>query len=231
MPEPLTLEPYSLDLTTGLPRMAAAPTTPRQQLRYARILKTAAGFAQRQFDTLSLSDVAARADVPLGTLYRYFPSTAHLMLAVYRQQLRELRDGLRQREAKQRGNSQRGNSQRDNSQRGNSQAGSKGNALSGLMMEIFHLRVMQPGVEHCLIRPAGKDADTAQLLKEIDVLSEEVVGFLSKDGGKESTKDSTRARILLHLVSGLVQAVRCRRLSLFEAEQDLKKACSLLAGD
>ena len=202
MPASNSLEPYSLDLTTGLPRMAAAPTTPRQQLRYARILKTAEGFAQRQFDTLSLSDVAARADIPLGTLYRYFPSPAHLMLAVYRQQLRELRDGVRLREG-------------------------KGHALAGLMMEIFHLRVMQPGVEHCLIRPAGKDDDTAQLLREIDALSEEVVGSLSRDPGK----DAVRARILLHLVSGLVQAVRCRRLSLFEAEKDLKKACTLLTGE
>ncbi|MFJ5957832.1 TetR/AcrR family transcriptional regulator [Paenarthrobacter sp. NPDC092416] len=198
MSEPNSLEPYSLDLTTGLPRMVAAPTTPRQLLRYARILKTAAGFAQRQFDTLSLSDVAARADVPLGTLYRYFPSTAHLMLAVYRQQLRELKDGIKQRQE-------------------------RGHALSGLVMEIFHLRVMQPGVEHCLIRPAGKDSDTAQLLREIDALSGEVVGALSGDAAK--------ARILLHLVSGLVQAVRCRRLSLFEAEKDLKKACSLLGGE
>ncbi|BCW64877.1 TetR/AcrR family transcriptional regulator [Paenarthrobacter sp. MSM-2-10-13] len=202
MPATNSLEPYSLDLTTGLPRMAAAPTTPRQQLRYARILKTAEGFAQRQFDTLSLSDVAARADIPLGTLYRYFPSTAHLMLAVYRQQLRELRDGVGLREG-------------------------KGHALAGLMMEIFHLRVMQPGIEHCLIRPAGKDDDTAQLLREIDALSEEVVGSLSKDQGK----DTVKARILLHLVSGLVQAVRCRRLSLFEAEKDLKKACTLLSGE
>ena len=202
MPVTNSLEPYSLDLTTGLPRMAAAPTTPRQQLRYARILRTAAGFAQRQFDTLSLSDIAARADVPLGTLYRYFPSTAHLMLAVYRQQLRELREGVHQREG-------------------------KGHALAGLMMEIFHLRVMQPGVEHCLIRPAGKDDDTAQLLREIDALSEEVVGSLSKDSGK----DTVKARILLHLVSGLVQAVRCRRLSLFEAEKDLKRACSLMTGE
>jgi AcrR family transcriptional regulator len=186
--------------------MAAAPTTPRQLLRYARILRTAAGFAQRQFDTLSLSDVAARADVPLGTLYRYFPSTAHLMLAVYRQQLRELRDGVRQRQ-------------------GNS------HALAGLMMEIFHLRVMQPGVEHCLIRPAGKDSDTAQLLREIDALSEEVVNSLSKDPGNDPGNDPVKARILVHLVSGLVQAVRCRRLSLFEAEKDLKKACSLVAGE
>jgi len=33
---------------------------------------------------------------------------------------------------------------------------------------------------------------------------------------------------LLLTVTGLVQSVRCRRLSLFEAEEDLKKACFLL---
>lgn len=199
MSEPYSLEPYSLDLAAGLPHMAAAPTTPRQQLRYARILKTAAGFAQRRFDTLSLSDVATRADVPLGTLYRYFPSTAHLMLAVYRQQLRELRDGAR-----------------PGPSRG------RQHVLTSLVMEIFHLRVMQPGVEYCLVRPStSKDGDTAALLREIDGLAEEVVTAAADDAGK--------ARILLHMVSGLVQAVRCRRLSLFEAEKDLKRACSLLA--
>ncbi|MFK4640912.1 macrodomain Ter protein organizer (MatP/YcbG family) [Paenarthrobacter histidinolovorans] len=53
------------------------------------------------------------------------------------------------------------------------------------------------------------------------------MGSLSKDAGK----DAVKARILLHLVSGLVQAVRCRRLSLFEAEKDLKRACSLMTGE
>ena len=40
--------------------------------------------------------------------------------------------------------------------------------------------------------------------------------------------DAAVSRVLLLTVTGLVQAVRCRRLSLFEAEEDLKKACSLL---
>jgi hypothetical protein len=35
--------------------------------------------------------------------------------------------------------------------------------------------------------------------------------------------------VLLLTVTGLVQSVRNRRLSLFEAEEDLKKACTLLA--
>jgi AcrR family transcriptional regulator len=37
-----------------------------------------------------LSEVAAKADVPLGTLYRYFPSAAQLAPALYRKQLTEL---------------------------------------------------------------------------------------------------------------------------------------------
>jgi hypothetical protein len=35
--------------------------------------------------------------------------------------------------------------------------------------------------------------------------------------------------VLLLAVTGLVQSVRNRRLSLFEAEEDLKKACARLS--
>lgn len=208
MPEENYLEPYSLDLAAGLPRMAAAPTTPRQQLRYARILKAAAGFAQRQFDTVSLSDVALRAHVPLGTLYRYFPSPAHLMLAVYRQQLREL--GRGHAKAARLGREVPGG-----------QPQRSRHELTGLLMEIFHLRVMQPAVEHCLTRRSDSwDGDIPELLREIDSLAEALVVSVNND--------AVRARVLLHAVSGLVQLVGCRRISLFDAEKDLKNACNLL---
>ena len=70
--------------------MAPPPTLPRQRLRYTRILDVAAGFARKGLDSVVLSEVAAKADVPLGTLYRYFPSATQLMLALYRKQLTEL---------------------------------------------------------------------------------------------------------------------------------------------
>ena len=41
--------------------------------------------------------------------------------------------------------------------------------------------------------------------------------------------DAVGARVLLLTVTGLVQSVRNRRLSLFEAEEDLKKACGRLS--
>jgi hypothetical protein len=63
--------------------------------------------------------------------------------------------------------------------------------------------------------------DTTELLQEIDDLSERAVAIASDD--------AVAARVLLLTVTGLVQSVRNRRLSLFEAEEDLKKACTLLA--
>ena len=177
--------------------MAPPPTLPRQRLRYVRILDVAAGFARKGLDSVVLSEVAAKADVPLGTLYRYFPSSTQLVLALYRKQLGELLAG--------------------SSAEGKVAA----QALAGVVMEIFHMRLMQPAVEQCLNRAVYvKDTDTTLLLREIDVTAEKAV--------TAACGDAAVARVLLLTVTGLVQAVRCRRLSLFEAEEDLKKACSLL---
>jgi AcrR family transcriptional regulator len=187
-----------LEFKPDLPPMAAPPSLPRQQRRYGRILEVAAAFARKGLKSITLSEVAAKADVPLGTLYRYFPSATHLMLALYRQQLSELKVG---------------------SWPGGGTV--RIHALSGVVMEIFHMRVMQPAVEQCLNQGVYlKDRDTTVLLRDIDTLAERAVTAASGD--------AAISRVLLLTVTGLVQSVRCRRLSLFEAEEDLKKACSLL---
>ncbi|MFJ6078923.1 TetR/AcrR family transcriptional regulator [Pseudarthrobacter sp. NPDC092419] len=181
------------------PPMAARPSAPRQQLRYSRILGVAGSFARKGLCDVELTEVAARADVPLGTMYRYFPTRTHLMLALYRHQLEELEaEGLV------------------------ITPRFRGRGLTGLLMEIFHMRVMQPAVEQCLSRGVYlPNHDATALLREIDELSERIVG--------EASADRTAARMLLLVVTGLVQSVRNRRLSLFEAEEDLKKACSHLS--
>ncbi|QDW31138.1 TetR/AcrR family transcriptional regulator [Arthrobacter sp. KBS0702] len=187
------------EFPSDLPPMAPPPTLPRQRRRYARILEVAAGFARKGLDSVVLSEVAAKADVPLGTLYRYFPSSTQLMLALYRKQLGELHLG-------------------------EWPSGTRVpvHALVGVVMEIFHMRLMQPAVEQCLNRAVyAKDTDTTRLLRDIDATAEKAVTVLSGDPAV--------SRVLLLTVTGLVQSVRCRRLSLFEAEEDLKKACSLLS--
>jgi len=163
------------------------------------MLEAAASFARKGLDSVDLSDIAAKADVPLGTVYRYFPSSTHLVLALYRHQLEEL-------EAAARRESDR----------------FRGRTLPGVVMEIFHMRVMQPAVEQCLSRGVYlPDRDTTALLRDIDALGQKAV--------EAAAGDAVAARVLLLSITGLVQSVRNRRLSLFEAEEDLKKACTQLS--
>lgn len=192
--------------------MAPPPTLPRQRLRYTRILDVAAGFARKGLESVVLSEVAAKADVPLGTLYRYFPSATQLVLALYRKQLTELHEAPPA--TKPPGRTAMPPA-------GNAGGDVPAHALVGVVMEIFHMRLMQPAVEQCLNRAVyTKDSDTTRLLREIDTAAEKAVTAVSGD--------AAISRVLLLTVTGLVQSVRCRRLSLFEAEEDLKKACFLL---
>lgn len=216
-----------------LPPMAPPPTLPRQRLRYTRILDVAAGFARKGLDSVVLSEVAAKADVPLGTLYRYFPSATQLVLALYRKQLTELH-AANSPAAAGTGASGASSAAGVSAARAKKPAGRSAkpaaanddgdvpaHALVGVVMEIFHMRLMQPAVEQCLNKAVyTKDTDTTKLLREIDAAAEKAVTAVSGD--------AAISRVLLLTVTGLVQSVRCRRLSLFEAEEDLKKACVLL---
>ena len=212
--------------------MAPPPTLPRQRLRYTRILDVTAGFARKGLDSVVLSEVAARADVPLGTLYRYFPSATQLVLALYRKQLTELyaantpaAPGAGMPAAPAAGTAaapvKKSAGRSAKPPAADATGDIPAHALVGVVMEIFHMRLMQPAVEQCLNKVVyTKDTDTTKLLREIDATAEKAVTAVSGD--------AAISRVLLLTVTGLVQSVRCRRLSLFEAEEDLKKACFLL---
>lgn len=206
--------------------MAPPPTLPRQKLRYTRILDVAAGFARKGLDSVVLSEVAAKADVPLGTLYRYFPSATQLVLALYRRQLAELlaahsSPGAPADAASPASSAKKRAGRTSGHAAGITAAEVTAAALAGVVMEIFHMRLMQPAVEQCLNKVGYvRDTDTTRLLREIDSTAEKAVTSVSRDAAV--------SRVLLLTVTGLVQSVRCRRLSLFEAEEDLKNACGLL---
>jgi AcrR family transcriptional regulator len=67
------------------------------QDKQQRIFDAAAGlFAERGFDEVSTQQIAERADVATGTVFRYAASKAELLLMVYNQELRAAIDeGLR----------------------------------------------------------------------------------------------------------------------------------------
>ena len=70
----------------------ARPLRADAQRNYARLLDTArAAFVEYGADDVSLEEIARRAGVGIGTLYRHFPSRQALLEAVYRDQVESLR--------------------------------------------------------------------------------------------------------------------------------------------
>ncbi len=73
---------------------AAVPEPPKRadaRRNYERLLAAAtAAFAEHGADDVSLEEIARRAGVGIGTLYRHFPARQALLEAVYRDQV----DGL-----------------------------------------------------------------------------------------------------------------------------------------
>jgi TetR/AcrR family transcriptional regulator, cholesterol catabolism regulator len=69
-----------------------------QRERRTRILDATLGLAsQGGYDAVQMRAVAERADVALGTLYRYFPSKIHLLVGALTEQLEQMHDKLERR--------------------------------------------------------------------------------------------------------------------------------------
>ncbi|WP_066956258.1 TetR family transcriptional regulator, partial [Streptomyces lushanensis] len=75
-----------------------APLTQRQEARRRRILAAARRLAcEGGFDAVQMREVAEEAGVALGTLYRYFPSKIHLLVATMQDRLEHLHTTLARR--------------------------------------------------------------------------------------------------------------------------------------
>ncbi|MEH0464209.1 TetR family transcriptional regulator [Streptomyces acidiscabies] len=78
------------------PEPPSPSLTERQQARRSRILHTTAQLASRGgFDAVQMREVAESSQVALGTLYRYFPSKVHLLVATMQDQLAQMHGTLR----------------------------------------------------------------------------------------------------------------------------------------
>lgn len=81
--------------TTGAPPRSGEPRPLRAdaQRNYQRLLAAASEtFAEHSADDASLEEIARRAGVGIGTLYRHFPNRQALLEAVYRDQVDLLSD-------------------------------------------------------------------------------------------------------------------------------------------
>lgn len=83
---------------TTEPKAPTPRLTARQQARRRRIVQASTELAARGgFDAVQMREVAELSNVALGTLYRYFPSKVHLLVATMEDQLQHLHETLRRR--------------------------------------------------------------------------------------------------------------------------------------
>src|SRR6202046_5983943 len=74
------------------PCLPARPLRADARRNYERLLTAAAAaFAEHDADDTSLEEIARRAGVGIGMLYRHFPNRAALLEAVYRDQVDAVR--------------------------------------------------------------------------------------------------------------------------------------------
>src|SRR4051794_6185699 len=88
-------QPRGADDVSG--ETAAVRSIPASQLaRRERILEAAMELAtEGGYDAVQMREVAERADVALGTLYRYFPSKVHLLVAAMGRTFQSLQESVR----------------------------------------------------------------------------------------------------------------------------------------
>ena len=88
--EPVVYRNDALSVADGAEFGSAA-----QRERRKRILDATLALASKGgYDAVQMRTVAERADVALGTLYRYFPSKIHLLVAALAQELERTQDKL-----------------------------------------------------------------------------------------------------------------------------------------
>lgn len=89
-----------VDMATSTPAypLRRVPTQGRANLQVERILDAAcAEVNERGYDSASTSTIARRANIAVGSVYRYFPDKRTLMQAVERRNQRRYAEAVRQR--------------------------------------------------------------------------------------------------------------------------------------
>ncbi|MFD4968756.1 TetR family transcriptional regulator [Streptomyces sp. NPDC058424] len=190
-------------------RPASPPLTERQEARRRRILRASAQLAARGgFDAVQMREVAESSQVALGTLYRYFPSKVHLLVATMQDQLERLHGTLRKYPP----------------------AGeSAAERVAETLMRAFGALQRDPHLADAMVR-ALTFADRS-VSPEVDQVSRQTTAIiLDAMGLEEPTAEQLSAvRVIEHTWLSALITWLSGRASLAQAKADIGTACRLIA--
>ena len=193
-------------------RTAAEPSSAGQHARWLRMLEAAAHLAaERGLEGVQMSEVARRAEVAIATLYRYFPSKTHLFVAVLADQVDRL--GTRLLAVR----------------RTPSLAADE--AVFSVLQQANRALLRRPRLATAMITcVTTADAGAVPGVRRVDAGFHAIV-LHAVGTTHPSPDDQARLRLLLQLWYGGLQSCLHGRVSMPDAEADLRLGCrALLAG-
>ncbi|WP_330468034.1 TetR family transcriptional regulator [Streptomyces longwoodensis] len=189
-------------------RPASPSLTERQEARRRRILQASARLAGRGgFDAVQMREVAECSQVALGTLYRYFPSKVHLLVATMQDQLEHLHATLRRRPP----------------------AGDTASArVAETLMRAFRALQREPHLADAMVR-ALTFADRS-VSPEVDQVSRQTTAIiLDAMGTPDPTPGQLAAvRVIEHTWHSALITWLSGRASIAQVGTDIETACRLI---
>ncbi|MFE7409211.1 TetR family transcriptional regulator [Streptomyces laurentii] len=187
---------------------SSPPLTERQEARRRRILHASAELAGRGgFDAVQMREVAEAAGVALGTLYRYFPSKVHLLVATMQDQLQRMHGTLRRRPPA-----------------GEDPAG----RVAATLMRAFRALQREPQLADAMVR-ALTFADRS-VSPEVDTVSRLTTAIiLDAMGTEQPTPEQLSAvRVIEHTWHSALITWLSGRASIAQVKIDIEMACRLI---
>jgi len=191
--------------TTAAPR---AVLTPRQAERRRRILRASTALAARGgYEAVQMREVAESAQVALGTLYRYFPSKVHLLVAVMQEQLQQLHEQVRR-----------------HPPTGEDPAARVAETLT----QAFHALQREPLLAEAMVRALSfADRSVSAEVDEVGGLTSAIV-LDAAQLGTPTAEQQAALRVIGHTWHATLLAWLSGRASLAEVRADLHTAARLL---
>jgi AcrR family transcriptional regulator len=194
-------------MTTHTPP-SASPLSARQEARRARILGASAELArQGGYEAVQMRAVAERSGVALGTLYRYFPSKVHLLVAVMHDQLGELHATLHHDPPAHQAPAAR---------------------VTATLLRAFRALQHEPDLAEAMMRALSfADSSVSREVREVSRLTAQIV--LDASGIAAPEPDQLSAvRVITHTWHSVLIAWLAGRASIPQVEQDIRTASRLL---
>jgi TetR/AcrR family transcriptional regulator, cholesterol catabolism regulator len=185
------------------------PLTERQEARRQRILRATTQLAARGgFDAVQMREVAELSEVALGTLYRYFPSKIHLLVATMQDQLDQLHDQLRRRPPV---------------------SDDPGERVAETLMRTFKALQREPHLAEAMMRALTfADRSVSAEVDSVNRLITDVIADAVHAGEPLSRAELAAVRVVAHTWHSTLITWLSGRASISQVKADIDTACTLV---